>query len=428
MGFGESGGELEGFGDESWVLWRMRWWWWCCFESFNCMNGIYTTTARVSSRHHHRHVSSSWESCAKKVSVTAYRSCSSFWDPHVGRGISLLALCWKSVFYVDCFYFPGKKKQTREEGGLLLFFAFFSPNFWVCIFSRCGPKSYIRLCWRVSSISMKLLGWERERERHCQPRAWIVVETLAQTSSQVETSTTAVSWCLRGWDSFLPHLYPHRIIFWSIEVRGGAYWAFFVPSIAPLIHSIVESSSPMWETLVCPPPKLTFFRSSFMYSLLQAVSEDQDLQQFVKLMRRCRRGWDDVVLNLIPSVWPFWPTGLLFSFSFIVSVFLNDLMCASGIGFCNKQAPASKGREQQSGEPSKEIRGGWSSTIQRPQTTFRLKLHIWSCSLVSAHFLSSVDYISKFSFCLQNQWRNCHSTATSRARRRVGEGILWKLL
>lgn len=145
-------------------------------------------------------------------------------------------------------------------------------------------------------------------------------------------------------------------------------------------------------------------------------------------MRRCWRGWDDFALNLTPFVWPFWPTALLFFFSFIVSVFLNDLMCASGFGFCNKQAPASKGKEQQSGEPSKEIRGGWSSTIQRPQTTFRLKLHIWSCSLVSAHFLSSVDDISKLGFCLQNQWRSSHLTATSRARERVGEGILRKLL
>lgn len=40
---------------------------------------------------------------------------------------------------------------------------------------------------------------------------------------------------------------------------------------------------------------------------------------------------------------------------------------------------------------------GGRPPFQRPQMTLQLKLHIWSCSLVSAHFLSCVDDISKLS-------------------------------
>jgi hypothetical protein len=150
-------------------------------------------------------------------------------------------------------------------------------------------------------------------------------------------------------------------------------------------------------------------------------------------MRQCWRGGVGMifVLNVTTFVWPFWPTGLLFFFSFIVSVFLNDLMCASGSGFCNKQASSSKGNEQSSGEPSKEIRGGSrSSTISKtsndpPAQIAHLKL--FSCfgplSLLRWQYLEA-----QFSFCLQNQWRISHVTATSRARERVGEGIPRKLL
>lgn len=167
-------------------------------------------------------------------------------------------------------------------------------------------------------------------------------------------------------------------------------------------------------TLVCPPPKLPFFRwSSFMYTV----------PSFQAGIRRPRyttttcQAYETMLAGLgrfrlkcnTPFVWPFWPTGLLFFLFFHRFCLFSMILCVPQVlgSATSKYLRAKETSSRAVKNRAKRFAvGGWSSTIQRPQTTLQLKLHIWSSSLVSAHFLSSVDDISKLSFLLAKPVEN----------------------
>ena len=145
-------------------------------------------------------------------------------------------------------------------------------------------------------------------------------------------------------------------------------------------------------------------------------------------MRQCWRGWDDFVLNVtLPSCDHFDQPASCF----IVSVFsqwsyvcLRFWVLQQASTFEQRKRAAERWKTEQRDSrwvvgrpPFKDLKRPSSSNctfeallLFRP--TFSLPLTISRSSV----------------FCLQNQWRISHLTATSRARERVGEGIPRKLL